>query len=32
VERDGTVFLYYGGADKVMAVATFPLDKLLSVI
>ncbi len=32
VEKDGTVFLYYGGADKVMAVATFPLDKLLSVV
>lgn len=32
VEKDGEVFLYYGGADKVMAVATFPLDKLLSVL
>lgn len=30
--KDGKIFLYYGGADKVMAVATFPLEKLLSVI
>jgi predicted GH43/DUF377 family glycosyl hydrolase len=32
VEKDGEIFLYYGGADKVMAVATFPLEKLLSVL
>lgn len=32
VLRDGTVFVYYGGADKVMAVATMSLDELLSVV
>lgn len=29
VEKDGLIYLYYGGADKVMAVATMELDKLL---
>ncbi len=28
---DGTVYIQYGGADTVMAIATFPLDKLLDV-
>ncbi len=29
VEMDGTVFLYYGGADTVVGVATMPLELLL---
>jgi predicted GH43/DUF377 family glycosyl hydrolase len=32
VEKNGTIFLYYGGADKVMAVATLKVAKLISVI
>lgn len=32
VEKDGQIFLYYGGADRVMAVATFEIAKLISVI
>jgi len=32
VEKDGLIFLYYGGADKVMAVATLEVSKLISVI
>ena len=32
VLKDGVVYLYYGGADKVMAVATLELEKLLSVV
>lgn len=32
VEKDGLVYLYYGGADKVMCVATLELAKLLSVL
>lgn len=32
VLRDGTVFVYYGGADKVMAVATIGLAELLAVV
>lgn len=31
VEKDGLVYLLYGGADSVMAVATFPLSKLLEM-
>jgi predicted GH43/DUF377 family glycosyl hydrolase len=29
VVRDGTLFVYYGGADKVICVATAPLDAFL---
>ncbi|MBU2543609.1 glycosidase, partial [Patescibacteria group bacterium] len=32
VEKDGLVYLYYGGADKVMCVATMEMKKLLEVI
>ena len=32
IEKDGLVYLYYGGADKVMCVATMQLEKLLGVI
>lgn len=32
VEKDGLIYVYYGGADKVIAVATIEKDKLLSVI
>ena len=32
VEKNGLVYLYYGGADKVMCVATMKMEKLLSVI
>ena len=32
VEKDGIIYLYYGGADKVIAVATLEMEKLLSVI
>ncbi len=32
VVRDDTVFLYYGGADKVIGVATFSLSKLLKLL
>lgn len=32
VEKDGLVYLYYGGADKVMAVATMELSRLLAVV
>ncbi len=32
IEKDGLVYLYYGGADKVMCVATMELEKLLGVI
>jgi beta-1,2-mannobiose phosphorylase / 1,2-beta-oligomannan phosphorylase len=31
VEKDGVVYLMYGGADKVMAMATFPINKLLEM-
>ena len=30
--RDGKLFVYYGGADKVVCVATAPLDKFLDTI
>ena len=29
---DGTLYVYYGGADRVMAVATCPLDDLLAYL
>ena len=32
VVRDGTLFVYYGGADKVICVATSPLDEFLDVL
>jgi len=32
VIKDGIVFIYYGGADKVVGVATITLEKLLSRI
>jgi beta-1,2-mannobiose phosphorylase / 1,2-beta-oligomannan phosphorylase len=32
VEKDGLVYLYYGGADKVMCVATMEIKKLLDVV
>jgi len=31
VEKDGVIYLYYGGADRVMCVATLELEKLLDV-
>lgn len=30
--RDGTLFIYYGGADKVIAVATAPLNSFLNTL
>ena len=32
VVRDGTLFVYYGGADKVVCVATAPLDSFLKTL
>lgn len=32
VEKNGLIYLYYGGADRVMCVATMATKKLLSVI
>lgn len=32
VEKDGLIYLYYGGADKVMCVATLATEKLLAAI
>jgi len=32
VVRDGRLFIYYGGADKVIAVATAPLDAFLDAL
>lgn len=32
VVRDGTLFIYYGGADKVICVATAPLDRFLDAL
>jgi beta-1,2-mannobiose phosphorylase / 1,2-beta-oligomannan phosphorylase len=32
VVRDGTLFVYYGGADKVVCVATAPLDRFVEDI
>ena len=32
VEKDGLFYLYYGGADKVMCVATMEIKKLLDVV
>ncbi|MHB1770085.1 MAG: glycoside hydrolase family 130 protein [Minisyncoccota bacterium] len=32
VVRDGTLFVYYGGADKVVCVATAPLDSFLATL
>jgi beta-1,2-mannobiose phosphorylase / 1,2-beta-oligomannan phosphorylase len=32
VVRDGTLFVYYGGADKVVCVATAPLDAFLDAL
>lgn len=32
IEKDGQLFLYYGGADKVIGVATAPMEQLLEVI
>jgi predicted GH43/DUF377 family glycosyl hydrolase len=29
---DGTIYMYYGGADKVIGVATMPLDDLLKLL
>jgi predicted GH43/DUF377 family glycosyl hydrolase len=30
--KEGVVYLYYEGADRVMAVATAPLDELLKLV
>ena len=30
--KEGIVFVYYGGADRVMAVATCPLDKMIETL
>ncbi|HEX7042654.1 MAG TPA: hypothetical protein VF189_05385 [Patescibacteria group bacterium] len=30
--KDGIVYMYYGGADTVLCVATMPLDKLLALL
>ena len=32
VVQDGTLFVYYGGADKVICVATAPLEKFLKAL
>ncbi len=32
VVKDGLLFVYYGGADKVMAVATLPINQFLDVL
>lgn len=32
VEKDGLIYLYYGGADRVMCVATLATEKLLEVV
>jgi predicted GH43/DUF377 family glycosyl hydrolase len=32
VEKDGTLFMYYGGADKVVGVATMPMKSLLTAL
>jgi len=32
IVRDNTLFLYYGGADTVVGVATAPLDRILSAL
>lgn len=32
VVRDGTLFVYYGGADKVVCVATVPLNEFLDAL
>ena len=32
VVRDGTLFVYYGGADKIVAVATAPLEAFIDVL
>ncbi|MBU0578757.1 hypothetical protein KKE34_00385 [Patescibacteria group bacterium] len=32
IKKDGLIYLYYGGADKVMCVATMEVKKLLEVI
>jgi len=32
VVRNGTLFVYYGGADKVVCVATAPLDAFLNAL
>ena len=32
IVRDGTLFVYYGGADKVVCVATAPLDSFLDTL
>ncbi len=32
VVRDGTLFVYYGGADKVVCVATTPLDTFINAL
>jgi len=32
VEREGTIYIYYGGADSVVGVATIETEKLLSIL
>ncbi len=32
VVRDGTLYIYYGGGDKVVAVATAPLEDFLNAL
>lgn len=32
IEKDGQLFVYYGGADKVVGVATIPMDELLHAL
>jgi predicted GH43/DUF377 family glycosyl hydrolase len=32
VEKDGTLFMYYGGADEVVGVATMPIKNLLDAL
>lgn len=32
VLKDGTIYLYYGGADTVLGVATMPLETLLNIL
>lgn len=32
VVKDGIIYMYYGGADTVLGVATMPLEKLLDVL
>lgn len=32
IERDGVIYIYYGGADKVVAVATIKTEKLIDIL